>query len=164
MIFIQTNTCCFTGHRIIPNEALPTVKRALDFEIRRLYAVGVRNYITGGALGFDTLAAEAVINFKRERPDVLLILALPCGDHDAHWSDAQRKRSNVIKHHADLVHIIAPSYYTGCMMKRNRHMVDNSAYCVSYCKKSYGGTFSTLSYAKRKGLEITELSGVIFPS
>lgn len=163
LIFIQNQTCCFTGHRFIDSEALPTVKRALDFEVKRLYEGGVRNYITGGALGFDTLAAEAVIKFKLEHPDVHLIIALPCTDHDAKWTEAQRRRSEVIKHHADLVHILSPRYYDGCMQARNRYMVDNSSQCISYCKRNYGGTYSTVCYAKRKGLRISELSDVVFP-
>ena len=163
MHFIQNETCCFTGHRIIASEALPTVRRALRFEVRRLYVNGIRNYITGGALGFDTLAAEAVIELKLEHPDVRLIVALPCADHDSKWTDAQRRRSSVIKHHADYVVILSGSYYDGCMQARNRYMVDNSSQCVSYCGKNGGGTYYTVNYAKSKGLYVEELYGLKFP-
>ena len=48
-------------------------------------------------------------------------------------------------------------YYNGCMQKRNRHMVDNSAFCICYLAKPTGGTFYTANYAKQKGLRIINL-------
>ena len=37
-------------------------------------------YGAGGALGFDTLAAQTVLDMKKEYPQLRLILVLPCED------------------------------------------------------------------------------------
>ena len=45
-------------------------------------------------------------------------------------------------------------YYDGCMFKRNKHLVDNSKYCICYLTKKTGGTAFTVNYAFEKGLVI----------
>ena len=67
---LRAKTCCFTGHRRIPREALPRLERRLSEELEALAARGVVYFGAGGALGFDTLAAEAVIRLQRTRPQV----------------------------------------------------------------------------------------------
>ena len=57
-----TKTCCFTGHRRIPADDLPAVAAALRREVLRLCREeGITVFLSGGALGFDTLAAETVL-------------------------------------------------------------------------------------------------------
>ena len=56
---MRKNACCFTGHREIPSEDREPLRAALLSEIQRLYAEkGVTEFYTGGARGFDTMAAE----------------------------------------------------------------------------------------------------------
>ncbi len=62
----REKTCCFTGHRCIPNGSLDNLKRQLKQEIEKLIQQGVIYFGTGGALGFDTLAAEAVLELKKK--------------------------------------------------------------------------------------------------
>lgn len=76
----REKTCCFTGHRCIPNESLDSLKRQLKREIEKLIQQGVIYFGAGGALGFDTLAAEAVLELKQQYPFIKLILVLPCPD------------------------------------------------------------------------------------
>ena len=54
-------TCCFTGHRRIPPEVVAPLRERLEAEIESLIRQGVRYFGAGGALGFDPLAAEAVL-------------------------------------------------------------------------------------------------------
>ena len=61
-------TCCFTGHRRIPPEAVAPLRERLEAEIESLIRQGVRYFGAGGALGFDTLAAEAVLDLKAVYP------------------------------------------------------------------------------------------------
>lgn len=61
-------TCCFTGHRRIPPEAIAPLRERLEAEIESLIRQGVRYFGAGGALGFDTLAAEAVLDLKAVYP------------------------------------------------------------------------------------------------
>lgn len=36
-------------------------------------------------------------------------------------------------------------------LAKARHLVDNSAHCITYCTKNTGGTAYTVQYAVRKG-------------
>lgn len=58
-------TCCFTGHRKIPTNEFYTIYEQTKNQIETLVQNGYDNFIAGGALGFDTLAATAVINVKK---------------------------------------------------------------------------------------------------
>lgn len=124
-----------------------------------LISKGVIYYGCGGAWGFDFLAAEAVIEKKRLNPTVKLILVLPCKDQAKSWRPEQQATYSYIKTQADKIVYTAETYSKGCMHKRNRHLVDNSGYCISFLEKHQGGTFYTFSYAMGKGLEIYNLAG-----
>ena len=68
---MQFHTCCFTGHR----ELSPTCERALteilDRRLEALFAIGFTEFRTGGALGFDTLAAERTLLLTEEYQEKL---------------------------------------------------------------------------------------------
>ena len=59
-------TCCFTGHRKISAKVLDTVSKRLKETVDLAIQNGYRCFITGGATGFDTLSAQAVLNAKQE--------------------------------------------------------------------------------------------------
>ena len=70
--------CCFTGHRRIPEQEMLWVRRRLREEILDLAQKGVDTFLTGGALGFDTLAAQEVLRMRAMGlPSLKLVLALP---------------------------------------------------------------------------------------
>ena len=151
--------CCFTGHRQIPQNLVPILKQRIKDGIEYLYSnMGVTTYYAGGALGFDSLAAEAVIEQRRERGDVRLVIVVPCRNQDARWSAADRARYERIKREADEVICLAEHYFDGCMHQRNRYMVDHSAYCICYLTEQRGGTAYTVQYARERGLRIFNLA------
>lgn len=53
-------TCCFTGHRRLPSDRIEQITKRLSDEIDNLYRQGVTEYISGGALGFDQIAASLI--------------------------------------------------------------------------------------------------------
>ena len=154
---MKENTCCFTGHRVIRAEDRDTLKDNLLKTIAELIEKGVTEFVCGGALGFDTLAAQCVILYKKYNSSVQLILALPCPEQSEKWSSDDKKTYDNIKRAADEVHIISREYTSDCMMKRNRFMVDMSSYCVAYFRNTGGGTLKTIMYAKENGLIINYL-------
>lgn len=150
--------CCFTGHRDISEIESVALSNALDYEIERHFTeYGVTDFISGGAIGFDLLAAEAVIRAKEKHPSIRLILALPCADHSKSWGAQNVSKLRFVLANSDDTVCLSDHYYRGCMHNRNRYMLNNSAYCISYCKKTTGGTFYTLSLAKKSNKIITEL-------
>lgn len=150
---IDNKTVCFSGHRII-TEPLNEVKSRLISAIKDCIEDGVTNFIAGGALGFDILAEQAVIELKGK-----LTLALPCSPEEqtARWTKDQKTVYNEILHKADKVLELSPHYFSGCMQKRNRFMVDNSEKLICYLRQNKGGTFYTVNYALKNDKKIVRL-------
>ena len=155
---MKSQTCCFTGHRKIPEAQRAVIQKRLEMEILNLIRQDLRYFCAGGALGFDTMAALAVLKLKSEFPHVQLILVLPCKDQTKGWEDADIKTYNLILNQADKVVYVSEKYYNGCMMVRNRHLVNHSGICVCYLTDVVGGTAYTVGYAKQKGLQIMNLA------
>ena len=154
---LKEKTCCFTGHRVIPARVLPALAGELEQTLRRLIGAGGGYFGAGGALGFDTLAAERVLRLKGEYPDVRLILVLPCRDQTRGWKETDVRRYRDIASRADKVVYTAEHYSPGCMHRRNRHLVENSSVCVAWCTRETGGSAYTAAYARQRGLRLVML-------
>lgn len=157
MINYKLCTCCFTGHRKIPPNDVRIVAQRLKDTVIKLIEKGYLYFGAGGTLGFDTLAAQTVLDLKLYYPQIRLILVLPCVTQAKSWSDTDRQIYEYIKERADNVVYISQEYTRGCMHKRNRHLVDNSSACVCYLSKESGGTAYTVEYANKKGLKIINI-------
>ena len=151
-------TACFTGHRRIPSALHDGLFSRLLRAIEEAYANGYRCFLCGGALGFDTLAARAVLKAREKHPDLLLHLALPCGDQAARWNGEDRRAYEEIRKEADQTVVLSDRYYPGCMQTRNRYMVEHSSLCICYWKEARGGTAFTVRYAVYRGLDIVNLA------
>ena len=152
---------CFTGHREIDPEMEHNV-RALVREAVKIYIKrGYDCFISGGAMGFDTIAAEEVIRLREEGNDIKLLLALPCKKQTVKWTcnDKVNRYANITEA-ADGVVYTSDGYFNGCMHVRNRFMVDNSSVCIAYLTSSKGGTAYTCTYAEKKGKELVNLGAV----
>lgn len=157
---MKFKTCCFTGHRDIPTDPAfqGQLQDILDETIQKLIGMGVRYFGTGGARGFDTMAALSVLKMREKHPDISLILVLPCVEQTRGWRISDVVQYNQIKSAADKVVYTSRDYTRGCMYRRNRHLVDNSDICVAYCTKNTGGTTFTVSYAHQKGIPVIQLA------
>ena len=154
---MKSRTVCFTGHRKIPPKQLETVARRLKETIVELIEKGYLFFGAGGALGFDTLAAQTVLELKADFPQIKLILVLPCLSQADSWSVVDKRIYERIKEKADKIVYTSREYTKGCMHKRNRHLVDNSSVCVCYLSENTGGTAYTVSYAESKSLLIINI-------
>ena len=146
--------CCFTGHRFISAEHRARIDMNLPDIIRGLATLGITDFIAGGALGFDTIAAQAVIAERKKNPDIRLILALPCREQYKRWSKRDTEAYHAICSAADRLWYISEEYYNGCMQKRNRAMADHSSHCIFYMNTPRGGTAYTVKYALSCELEM----------
>lgn len=155
---MRNKTCCFTGHREIPPQERGRIKELLKCVIEKLIEGGVVFFGSGGALGFDTLAAEAVLELKKKYPQIKLIMVYPCKDQTAFWNESDIEKYNQIKAESDKVVYVSEKYDKSCMFKRNRHLVNHSGYCVCYLTKPTGGTAYTVKYAKENGLAVINLA------
>lgn len=82
---MKNKTCCFTGHRQIPVEDLPALSAKLREAVISYIEKGYTFFGAGGALGFDTLAAQEILSLKKQFPHIKLILVLPCRDQAVRW-------------------------------------------------------------------------------
>lgn len=155
---MKEKTCCFTGHRSIPALKLIVLKKKLKNELITLIEGGYTDFITGGAIGFDTLAAEAVLALKKDYPHIKLRLVLPCREQDKYWTAQQKKDYRRILDLADSHEYVSESYTRYCMFQRNKKMVDESSVVISFFDgNDKGGTAMTVSYANKKGIPVINL-------
>ena len=155
----RSKGCCFTGHRHIPEDERAILRERLLSCIRHLNEDnGVTTFYAGGCTGFDTLAAQAVLEYRADHAEVQLIIVVPYAEQSRGWSQEDKNEYERIKSMASEVVCLAGHYFNGCMQKRNRYMVDRSALCVCYLIKADGGTASTVKYAQVKGLTVRNLA------
>ncbi len=115
-------------------------------------------FLSGGALGFDTLAAQAVLVLRNSHPDVTLVLALPCRSQADRWCRADQEMYQMLLREADRVIYVSEEYFPGCMQKRNRFLVDHADTCLCFLRSCRGGTWNTVSYAYDSGRNIQNLA------
>ena len=137
------------------------ISRRLKTTLIRLIEEGYVCFGAGGALGFDTLAAQCVLSLKNQHPHIKLILILPCITQTKGWSENDIAIYEEIKSQADKVVYTSREYSRGCMFKRNRHLVDCSSVCVAYLTQEKGGTAYTVNYAKEHGLTFYNIANMI---
>lgn len=150
---MENKRCAFTGHRVIPRDFDINL---LDRVIYNLIINGYDRFLCGMAKGFDQFAAESVINYKKKF-DLELVACIPCETQTEKYSDSALLRYEKILNSCDEKIVLSDEYFSGCMQNRDRYMVDNCDVLVSLLRKSRGGTFYTVNYARSKGVKIIEL-------
>jgi len=145
--------CAFSGHRILSADFDVNL---LDRVILNLIKSGVKNFYCGMAVGFDIVAAESVLKYKKDY-GISLYACLPCENQSERFSEASKTRYERALEGCDGVIILSTEYYNGCMQARNRFLIDNTDVLVCYLRKKTGGTYYTVNYAKEKGLKVIEV-------
>ena len=156
----QKKIVCFTGHRTIPQTERAELKRRLRQETVRQIEGGATVFRAGGALGFDTMAAQTVLELRKKYPQIELELILPCPDQTAHWSAQDIRVYEEIREQADRVIYTSPFYFNGVLQLRNRKLVEGADVCVAYLTDSLthgGGTAYTILHALNAGAELVNL-------
>lgn len=150
-------SCCFTGHRIIANNEIPEIYNLLLDEIELLISNKYTRFFAGGALGFDTLAEQAVLQKRIEHPNISLNLILPCKNQSSRWNEYQQEVYFHLLSKADSITYSSDEYSAQAMRIRNEMLVQNSDLCICYLKNTKGGTAYTVRYAKKQGIPVKNL-------
>ena len=155
---IALKSACFTGHRNIKGDIQQLRADMYDKLERAIVNGGIVDYYAGGAIGFDTIAAETVLRLRDKYPQISLNLVLPCcpEDQTQKWSNQQKQVYFDIKNSADTVEFTAQKYYNGCMQKRNARLVELADFCFCYwdCSSAMSGTAQTVRYALNKQIQV----------
>lgn len=151
----------FTGHREIDDSAGANISFVLDYLLKTMVNSGITKFYAGGALGFDTLAALAVLRLKDKFPSVTLELILPCRNQTRFWSARDVEVYNYILSQADRVEYIANTYTSTCLHERNNRLVELGDIGVAFLEHSGGGTAYTVNRALNKQKEIINISDML---
>ena len=154
---MEGKACAFTGHRRITSGHTRLLCELLDRAIEYAYAEGCRTFLSGGAIGFDTLAARRVISFRQRHSDARLLLMLPCENQDERWSDGQRDAYEFLLKNADSVIYAAELYEDGCMKRRNEMLAASADMMVAYVSHGGSGSAQTVRIAERLGIPVYNL-------
>ena len=149
--------CAFSGHR---PQRLPwgtreddprcaalkiMMERAVDAALER----GCTQFMCGMARGCDTYFAEIVLQKGWK-----LIAALPCPDQAERWPIKDRQRYDSLLCRCSETWTLEPVYTNGCMLRRNRAMIQRADLLISVYDGCGGGTANAVSCAQKKGIEI----------
>ncbi len=154
---MENKTCAITGHR--PSklpwgydenaEGCRQLRGTLAKQIVTLADSGVTAFLSGMALGVDQIFAELVLAERKKNPALTLHCILPCMGQDAQWPESARKRYRLIVQQADLRYYVNREYHKGCMLERDRYLVEHSDCLLAvYDKAQRGGTAATVNYAR----------------
>ncbi len=156
-------SCAFTGHRPqkLPwrydesSEGCIKLKGVLTSQITKLVENGVTEFLSGMALGVDTICSELILAQREKKTALKLHCILPCVGQDAKWSASARERYRSILEQADSIVYVNRSYQKTCMLERDRFLVEWSDYLLAvYNGELRRGTAATVRYAKNLGRKI----------
>lgn len=135
----------FTGHRHLKYK---DVISKLD-ELHRMYPDAI--WITGGAIGLDSHAAEYA---RTHRITLWLILPFSPKVMALKWNTAQRTMLESHIKYCSKLSILSPIYNVSIYQDRNIRMVDLSDMLAAFFDGSPGGTGNCVKYAQLKGHDI----------
>ncbi|MFQ7453790.1 MAG: SLOG family protein [Flavonifractor plautii] len=135
----RETTCCFTGHR---PEKLPwredegdprclELKARLAGAVEAAYEKGMRHFLCGMARGADFYCCEAALALRERRPGVTVEAVIPCEEQAARWRERDRERWFSLVERCDNETMLQHHYDRGCMLRRNRYLVDHSAMLIA---------------------------------
>lgn len=160
--------CALTGHRFgdLPFGRNEEDLRCLRFKdalrttlLSLIEEQQVDTFLCGMALGCDQIAAELILTLKKTHPHIRLIAYVPCREQYLKWNRAQIARYRALLQNSDEIWQISDTYTPSCMIQRNRKMVEDADLLLAlYTAPKRGGTFQTINFAKKKGIEIIVLS------
>ena len=139
-------TCAFTGHRTLEKDFEPA---KLWDELENLILQGVEIFYNGMAIGFDMLAAEAILMLKKKYPQIKLITCIPFYGQEKYYTDTDKARYARILKDTDEQVVLSDSYTKDAPLKRDRYMADRADVLMAYLKKEKGGTAYTVRYYQK---------------
>lgn len=161
----MTKSVCFTGHRDVDTDMAVLNFLLRSFLDRLITEQGAADFYTGGAIGFDTIAADTVLEMRKRYPQVKLHLILPCSNAEQTkcWTAKQKERFQQILDSADSVEYISDRYYTGCMKDRNTRLVELADCCISYWNPDNyrSGAGQTVRMAQKKNIPVVNFFGAV---
>ncbi len=149
----------FSGHR---PEKLPwgnreedprclALKAKLAQAVEQATRDGADTFLCGMARGCDFYFGEAVLSLKNRGFPLRLEAYLPCPSQASRWPREDQNRYQGLLSQCDGVILVEHRYSDGCMLRRNRKMVEQCDLLLTVWDGTGGGTAGTVAYAKNLG-------------
>ena len=152
---MEKKICCFTGHRIIAKKDIPFLGERMETLVLKLIQEGTAVFQVGGALGFDTLAAQLLMKLcDDDGINLKIILYCPFPDFISRWTPKQQEKFRALYAKYDGVIYSNQTGSRDAYLKRNRQLVDGVQFCIAYCTKEHSGAAYTIRYAEENGVQI----------
>ena len=147
--------CTFAGHREVYQA---NIANRLDEAIEQIIETDDSfTFLVGGMGDFDGMCSSAVRRAKKKHSSkqISLELVLPYL--------TQELNENKLYYETSYDDVIVPIelagvHYKSAITKRNRWMVEKSTWLVAFVYRDFGGAYTTLRYAEKKGLQIINLA------
>lgn len=153
--FDRTVSAAFTGHRFYDFSQREFIQERLTSAISEAYDHGIRNFISGFALGIDLMAAQLVQSLKCNLPGISLTAAIPFEGQAERYNIYDKRVYRRLLELADKVIVLSDCYYPRCFLVRDEFMVENASYLIAYNDgREKGGTYYTVKKARARGIPI----------
>lgn len=153
--FDRTVSAAFTGHRFYDFSQREFIQERLTSAISEAYDHGIRNFISGFALGIDLMAAQLVQSLKCNLPGISLTAAIPFEGQAEIYNIYDKRVYRRLLELADKVIMLSDCYYPRCFLDRDEFMVENASYLIAYYDgREKGGTYYTVKKARARGIPI----------
>ena len=153
--FDRTVSAAFTGHRFYDFSQRVFIQERLTSAISEAYDHGIRNFISGFALGIDLMAAQLVQSLKCNLPGISLTAAIPFEGQAERYNIYDKRVYRRLLELADKVIVLSDCYYPRCFLDRDEFMVENASYLIAYYDgREKGGTYYTIKKARARGIPI----------
>lgn len=153
--FDRTVSAAFTGHRFYDFSQRVFIQERLTSAISEAYDHGIRNFISGFALGIDLMAAQLVQSLKCNLPGISLTAAIPFAGQAERYNIYDKRVYGRLLELADKVIVLSDCYYPRCFLDRDEFMVENASYLIAYYDgREKGGTYYTVKKARARGIPI----------
>lgn len=147
--------CTFAGHREVYQA---NISEMLDEAISKIINTDDSfRFLVGGMGEFDGMCSSVVRRAKRKCPnkEIRLELVLPYL--------TQELNDNKLYYETSFDDVVIPIelagvHYKSAITKRNRWMVEQSDWLIAFVYRDFGGAYTTLHYAEKKGLKIINLA------
>jgi len=142
-------TCTFFGHRDTPKEIEPLLHSTL---IDLIENHNVHCFLVGNEGNFDRLVRKELKLMKIDYPHIMfsVVLAYMPGEKDNYCTEDWDE--TICPYLFDK---LSPRY---AIPKRNRWLINNSDYVVTYVKRTIGGAAQYKELAEKKGKTVINLA------
>ena len=153
--FDRAASAALTGHRFYDFSQRKLIQERRTSAISEAYDHGIRNFISGFALGIDLMAAQLVQSLKCDLPGISLTAAIPFAGQAERYNIYDKRVYRRLLELADKVIVLSDCYYPRCFLDRDEFMVENASYLIAYYDgREKGGTYYTIKKARARGIPI----------